>query len=191
MKLSADAFHAELPALQQQVSEGIEPAFEKIYLYYRRRLLAFAFGYLHSRELAEELVEDVFVKLWCSRASVPGIRNLTVYLYAAVKNRALNALSRESRGVPTDPFELAENDGLLLLVTPHDLLVTSEVMQQMQAAVESLPERCRLIFRLIREDGLRYKEVAEILGISVNTIDAQMAIAVKRICHALQVTVKK
>jgi RNA polymerase sigma-70 factor (ECF subfamily) len=56
----------------------------------------------------------------------------------------------------------------------------------MQKAVDDLPPRCKMIFKLVREDGLKYKEVAQILTISVNTIDVQMAIAVKRICTALQ-----
>ena len=68
---------------------------------------------------------------------------------------------------------------------PQDLMITAEMMQRMHKAIEALPPRCKMIFKLIREDGLKYKEVAEILNISVNTIDAQMAIAVKRICMAL------
>jgi RNA polymerase sigma factor (sigma-70 family) len=60
-------------------------------------------------------------------------------------------------------------------------------MTRMREAIESLPPRCKLIFKLVREDGLKYKEVAEILNISVNTIDVQMAIAVKKICTSLQI----
>jgi RNA polymerase sigma-70 factor (ECF subfamily) len=58
-------------------------------------------------------------------------------------------------------------------------MITSEMIARMQRVIENLPPRCKTIFKLIREDGLKYKEVAEILNISVNTIDAQMAIAVK------------
>jgi RNA polymerase sigma-70 factor (ECF subfamily) len=67
------------------------------------------------------------------------------------------------------------------------MLITAEMMEKMRGAVESLPPRCKMIFKLIREDGLRYKEVAEILNISVNTIDVQMAIAIRKICTVLQV----
>jgi RNA polymerase sigma factor (sigma-70 family) len=66
-------------------------------------------------------------------------------------------------------------------------MITAEMMHKMQAAIDALPPRCKMIFKLIREDGLRYKEVAEILNISVNTIDAQMAIAVRKICQSLQI----
>ncbi|MEI9806509.1 MAG: sigma-70 family RNA polymerase sigma factor [Bacteroidota bacterium] len=61
------------------------------------------------------------------------------------------------------------------------------MMDRMHQVIETLPPRCKMIFKLIREDGLKYKEVAEILNISVNTIDAQMAIAVKKICAALHI----
>ena len=65
--------------------------------------------------------------------------------------------------------------------------IDEEMMTRMRQAIESLPPRCKIIFKLIREDGLKYKEVAEILNISVNTIDVQMAIAVKKICMALHI----
>jgi RNA polymerase sigma-70 factor (ECF subfamily) len=75
-------------------------------------------------------------------------------------------------------------------MTPLEQLVFSEMNQALQVAIDALPPRCRLIFNLVREDGLAYKEVAEILGISVNTIDCQMAIALKRISASLGLTRK-
>lgn len=174
--------------LQLKIAEGDESAFEEIYLRYHRKLQLFAQGFVKSAEVAEELVADVFVKLWCRREEAAQIQNLTVYLYTSVKNLALNALSYEARRFVTQSLDMVEADQENPDCSPHDLLVTSEMMQRMQLAIDQLPERCRLIFKLIREDGLKYKEVAEILNISVNTIDAQMAIAVKRLCSSLGVT---
>lgn len=71
---------------------------------------------------------------------------------------------------------------------PHSRLVTAEMLNRVNQAIEQLPSRCKMIFRLVREDGLRYKEVAEILNISVNTIDVQMAIAVRRISESLGIS---
>ena len=71
-------------------------------------------------------------------------------------------------------------------ITPEDILITAEMYRKLQEAVEALPPRCKMVFKLVREDGLRYKEIAEILNISVNTIDVHMAIAVKRIAAALR-----
>lgn len=187
MKLYKKSFPDCLPEYQQLVSEGNEQAFEKIYNHYHKKLISFSRNYTEFKELAEEIVEDVFVKLWYNRENVTQIKNLKVYLYTSVKHQSLNALSQEARRVVTELLEVTEYDVQSEDNSPHDLLVTSELMQSVQSAIESLPPRCKLIFQLVREDQLRYKEVSEILNISVNTIDAQMAIAVKRLCSALNI----
>ena len=85
------------------------------------------------------------------------------------------------------PFDYLDTSIDEFAADPYDLMITSEMMASMHQAIEALPPRCKMIFKLIREDGLKYKEVAEILNISVNTIDVQMAIAVKKICTALHI----
>ena len=181
------SFFDSLPDYQRLVSQGDIYAFEKIYHYYHHKLIVFSQTYTKSKETAEEIVEDVFVKLWFKRESVSDITNLNVYLYTAIKHQSLNALSKEARRVVTELLELSDSDLHASHSSPHDLLVTSELMQSVQAAIDSLPPRCKLIFQLVREDQLRYKEVSEILNISINTIDTQMAIAVKRLCSALNI----
>lgn len=84
MKLSKRAFLDCLPEYQQSVSEGNEQAFEKIYNYYHKRLIAFSRNYTISKELAEEAVEDVFVKLWSKRENVTQIQNLNIYIQAII-----------------------------------------------------------------------------------------------------------
>src|SRR6185369_7818473 len=105
----------------------------------------------------------------------------------ATKNRSLNALSRKAHELVSAPFDYLDTTMDKFAANPYDLMITAEMMGRMQQAIETLPPRCKLIFKLIREDGLKYKEVAEILNISVNTIDVQMAIAVKKICMALHI----
>jgi RNA polymerase sigma-70 factor (family 1) len=173
--------------LQRKIADGDETAFTQLYLHFGKRLIQFAVSLVRSKEIAEELVEDVFVKLWANRNQVPEIENLTVYLYVATKNRALNALSRKAYELVAAPFDFLDTTIDKFAANPYDLMITAEMMGRMQHAIESLPPRCKLIFKLIREDGLKYKEVAEILNISVNTIDVQMAIAVKKICMALHI----
>ena len=185
MKIFRKSFAENLPEYQRLVSAGNEQAFEKIYNYYHKKLISFSNNYTKSKELAEEVVEDVFVKLWFKRENVAQIENLNVYLYTSIKHQSLNAISKEARRVVTELLEITEFDVHSEHNTPHDLLVTSELMQSVQSAINTLPPRCKLIFQLVREDQLKYKEVAAILNISVNTIDAQMAIAVRRLCSAL------
>jgi RNA polymerase sigma-70 factor (family 1) len=162
-------------------------AISLLYKHYYQRLITFAGSIVKTREAAEEVVEDVLIKLWASKTGLSQVRNLKLYLFSAVRNQSLNYLEKELRFETSDlsPLEgsIIESSG----ESPLEHLILSEMSRAFQIAVESLPERCQLIFRLVREEGFKYKEVAEILNISVNTIDNQMAIAVRRICAALYI----
>jgi RNA polymerase sigma-70 factor (ECF subfamily) len=175
-----------LPELLLQISEGRQAAFRQVYLLFYKRLFHFAFAIVKTRELAEEIVEDVFVGLWKKQAAARQVQNLRIYLYTATKNTALNYLSKKARESITEPFDHIQIELNGSAVTPEQILITAEMYKKIQTAVEALPPRCKMIFKLVREDGLRYKEIAEILNISVNTIDVQMAIAVRRIATALE-----
>lgn len=173
--------------LQQRVFNNEELALAELYEIFYVKLVHFAKAMLHNKEVAEEVVEDVFVKLWVNRTNITTIENLTVYLYVAVKNNCLNFISKKAKALITSPFDFLDIEISDASPSPQDIMITAEMMEQMQKAVEALPPRCKMIFKLVREDGLKYKEVSQILNISVNTIDVQMAIAVKRICTALHI----
>ena len=177
----------QLNDLQTRIANNDETAFTQLYLHFGKKLIHFSISLVRSKEIAEELVEDVFVKLWANRDHITEIENLTVYLYVAVKNKSLNALSQKAKELVAASFDYLDTTVDEFAADPYDLMITAEMMGRMHQAIESLPPRCKMIFKLIREDGLRYKEVGDILNISVNTIDAQMAIAVKKICTALQI----
>ena len=178
----------QIRELQERIATGDETAFTQLYIHFNHNLVQFANSIVRSRESAEELVEDVFVKLWAGRNKLTQIENLPVYLYVAVKNSSLTRLSQKARELVSAPFDFLDTNLDDFSSDPEDLLITGEMMAAMQQAIDELPPRCKMIFRLIRHDGLRYKEVAEIMGISVNTIDAQMAIAVRKICEALHIS---
>ena len=177
----------QLKELQTRIAKDDETAFTQLYLHFGKKLIHFSVSLVRSKEIAEELVEDVFVKLWANRYHITEIENLTVYLYVAVKNRSLNVLSQKAKELVASSFDYLDTTVDEFAADPYDLMITAEMMGRMHQAIESLPPRCKMIFKLIREDGLKYKEVGDILNISVNTIDAQMAIAVKKICTALQI----
>lgn len=180
---TGDAF---LPSVVQQVVTGNQQAFRQLYHYFYQRLFHFAFSLIKTRETAEEIVEDVFIKLWNQRAGIAQISNIKVYLYTATKNTALNYLSKKARENLTEPFDDLDITLTETGYSPEQLLITAEIYHKIRHAVEALPPRCKMIFKLVREDGLKYREVAEILNISINTIDAQMAIAVQRIAEAVR-----
>lgn len=172
--------------LLQKVALGDQLAFRELYHTFHKRLHYFAFALVKTKEAAEEIVEDVFIRLWNQRSTVTEINNLKIYLYTATKNTALNYLSRKARESIIEPFDNIDIALQETGVSPEQIMITAEIYQKIRQAVEALPPRCKMIFKLIREDGLRYKEVSEILNISINTIDAQMAIAIQRITEAVR-----
>ena len=171
--------------LQEKAAAGDQSAFRKIFLLYFDRLNRFAFTIVKSDDGAVEIVDEVFVKLWRQRESMPSIHNLRIYLFAATKNTALNYLTRQSARPATEPFD-CEHTPRLSGPSPEQLLIMAEIIEKMNEAVEMLPPRCKIIFKMVREEGLRYREVADILNISVNTVDAQMVIAVNRIRESVK-----
>ena len=172
--------------LLEQVALGDQRAFRELYHIYHKRLHYFAFALVKMKEAAEEIVEDVFIRLWHQRATITQINNLKIYLYTATKNTALNYLSKKARESMVEPFDNIDIALQETGISPEQIMITAETYQKIRQAVEALPPRCKMIFKLIREDGLKYKEVSEILNISINTIDAQMAIAVQRIADAVR-----
>lgn len=171
--------------MQLRLARDEQGALKELYTILYKKLVHFAHLLVRSRELSEEVVEDVFIKLWTRRKQAPDIQNLKVYLYVTTKNTALNYLSKKASELTTAPFDFLDIDLVTIDPSPEQQMITAEMLKKVEEAVESLPPRCKMIFKLIREDGLKYKEVADILGISVNTIDAQLAIAIKRIGAAL------
>jgi len=169
-----------LTILQSQVATGDTRAFRQIFDALFSNLTKFSFSFVHSKEAATEIVDELFVQLWIKRADIMKINDLRVYLYTATKNASLNYISKKAKQIEVEPYE-----NLIVhmtdLVSPEQIMITKEMLQKIKEAVDSLPPRCKLIFKFVREDGLSYSEVAEILGLSVKTIDAQMVIAVARI----------
>jgi RNA polymerase sigma-70 factor (ECF subfamily) len=169
-----------LSILQSQVAVGDTRAFRQIFDALFSNLTKFSFSFVHSKEAATEIVDELFVQLWVKRADIMKINDLRVYLYTATKNASLNYISKKAKQIELEPYENLQVQ-MTDLVSPEQLMITKEMLQKIKEAVDSLPPRCKLIFKFVREDGLSYSEVAEILGLSIKTIDAQMVIAVSRI----------
>lgn len=155
-------------------------SFEQLFFNYYDYLYEFAYRYLRNKEEAEEVVSDVFLIIWQKRESLLKVTNLKVYLYVMVKNHAINHIKKHKKAsflsinnIPVDFVDEDEN--------PERHLLTKELIKQIDEAIEGLPSRCKVIFQLVRIDGLRYKEVAEILDISVKTVENQVAIAIQKI----------
>lgn len=165
-------------------TEDDQQAFRKLYQLLFIKLYQFALSYLKKKESAEEVVNDVFLRLWEKRHTLSDIKNINVYLYVAVKNASLNHLRQSRRSAPLTLDDL-EMKHIRLRINPEVGLVTKELRLKVQEAIEKLPTRCKLIFKLVKEDGLSYKEVASILDISVKTVDTQLYLALKKLSVSL------
>ena len=174
-----------LQGIKERIALGDEKAFRQLFDSFAPKLIQFALAIVREKDGAVEIVDEVFVKIWKQKDQAPLIRNLKVYLYSAVKNTALNYLSARAKNAITEPFDFVAIQ-LQDEHCPEQQLITSEIFEKIRTAVEELPPRCKMIFKLVREDGLKYREVAEILNIAVNTVDAQMVIAVKRISEKVK-----
>ena len=181
----------EIKELQNKISrDGDQHAYAQLYIAYMPYLLRFANSIIKNNELAEEIVSDVFIKVWQNRADMLKVDNLKLYLYVSTKNTALNYLSRHFRKNIISLEEISLNTSMSPY-NPEQLLITSEAVKKINAEIKKLPPRCRLIFKLVKEDRLRYNEIARLLNISVKTIDNQMAIALKKISSAICFDLKK
>ncbi len=169
-----------LSILQSQVAVGDTRAFRQIFDALFSNLTKFSFSFVHSKEAATEIVDELFVQLWVKRDDIMKINDLRVYLYTATKNASLNYISKKAKQIELEPYENLQVQ-MTDLVSPEQIMISKEMLQKIKEAIDSLPPRCKLIFKFVREDGLSYSEVAEILGLSIKTIDSQMVIAVARI----------
>jgi RNA polymerase sigma-70 factor (ECF subfamily) len=171
--------------LREKIAAGDQKAFRELFMSYCGRLTQFAFSIVKSQDGAREIVDEVFIRIWRNKSSIQTIRNLTVYLYTATKNTALNHLSLHARRNITEPFDHLSIQ-LIDDQSPERKLINSEILCKINQAIDNLPPRCKMVFKLVREDGLSYKEVGEILNISPKTVDAQMVIAVKQVSEKLK-----
>jgi RNA polymerase sigma-70 factor (ECF subfamily) len=159
-------------------------AYKQLFLLFYPSLVPFAVSIIKSRELAEEIVSDVFIKIWQKRQQLDKVDNLKFYLFTAVKNRCIDELNdsqnKNTVNIHNEPIEFRS-----LYHDPEQRMISAETVGKIRMAIQQLPPKCQLIFKLVKEEGLKYKEVAELLQLSVKTVENQMSIAFKKIGTAI------
>lgn len=182
---------AKIKYLQEQIARNDDTfAYKELFVAFYNPLLRFAITLVKSKEQAEEVVSDVFINVWEKRKRINSISNLKVYLFIAVKNTSLNYISRQHKNL-TDSVDEAAMEFKSIYFDPEQLMVTAEMVARIRAAIEELPPKCKLIFKLVKEEELKYRDVAEILSISVKTVESQLAIALKKIGASIQFDISK
>lgn len=159
-------------------------AFESFYYLLYDALVRFSMMYIHQREEAEEIVTNVFVKSWINRSNMQHIERPDTYFFVAVKNQSLNHLKKYS-SIHVVPVEDSGDVNLIDNADPQFQLEKKELHFYLDKSIDALPQQCRIIFKLIKEDGLKYKEVAEILNISPRTVQTQLFRAMHKLTVSL------
>lgn len=169
-------------SLFERAITGDETAFRQLFETYSRRLYHLAYYYLHSREAAEEAVLDVFTGIWKKREGLQHVKEPERYLYTSVKNQALHYI-RRGYTEDTAPLSLYEIEFVPDTDTPEQQLLDSEYQTLVQQAIDSLPPKCREVFRLVLADKLKNREIAELLDISEKTVNEHIAKAYRRVAE--------
>lgn len=162
-----------------------EHAFQQLFEFYANGLSRFTFSILKNKELSEEAVSDVFFKIWLHRTKISEIQNFKAYLYTTSRNVSLNYLDKENRkrAISLDDISVSLP---IDEICPESEMISTELKEAIGRAIDHLPERCKLIYSLAKIEQLKYKEIAQILDISVKTIDHQLTIAIHKIGLEIQ-----
>ena len=180
-----------LKELQQRIADFEDAAaYKKLFFHLFLPLKSFSYAILKSRESAEEVVSDVFIEIWSRRKLLMEIDDLRMYLYISVRNASLRKLQQIQKS------SVLSLDNLAVEFASPDPdavtnLITNELAAKIDTAIESLPQQCKIIFKLAKHDKLKYKEIAQLLNISVKTIDNQLSTALKKIAAVLHIPVKR
>ncbi|MFY7839082.1 MAG: RNA polymerase sigma-70 factor [Lacibacter sp.] len=166
-----------------------EQAYKKLFYQFYKPLCRFAYSMVKNTEDVEEIVSDVFLKIWLMDEKLGIVEDLTTYLFKATKNSCLNFLQSAGHKKDLVTDMLSENIPELFFENPDS--EPSEVQLLLEKTVNNLPPKCQMIFRLIKENGMSHKQVIDILDVSQNTIETQMRIALKKVREQLNVYMYK
>ncbi len=160
----------------EKIISGDIKAFEVLFNENYERLAYYAFQYLKDRDSAEDVVQELFSKLWINREKLASNINITAYLYSAVRNACLNHLKHQK---VKEAFQLnsmapLQNDNYI-----SNNIDANELNKLIQSSIFELPPERQKIFLLSREQGMKYQEIADQLAISVKTVEAQMGSALR------------
>ena len=159
-------------------------SFKRLYQFYYRKLFCLAKSFVKSTEEAEEIVNDTFLSIWVRRAELINIRNFTIYICTAIRNKSLTAMAKMKiyEHLNLDDIHIDIKD---LTAGSQEKLQADDLAKLLNHSIAQLPDQCRLVFKLVKEDGFKYKEVAELLDISVKTVEYHMGNALKKIWESL------
>ncbi len=159
--------------IKKNNSEALKVLFEK----YFHNLCGFSYNYVKSVPLSEEVVADVFFKIWVNRNVIEIRSSLKSYLFTATRNISINYIARENKHF--ENLEVLEREHLSKEDNPDEVFNFRELESVIESVIQKLPPKRQTVFRMNRLHGLSYKEIAEVLSISVNTVQNHMVKAIE------------
>jgi RNA polymerase sigma-70 factor (ECF subfamily) len=176
----------ETKLLLEMIADSRQDAFSRFYNLYYDRVFRFAFYFLKEEDACREVITNVFLSVWQSRKKMKDVANIETYLYVSTRNESrrfqmhrknVNTVSLDEVPLQLETYQEA---------SAEEQMITSEMETLLTREVNRLPEKCRVIFLLSREEGLTPKQIAEILSIQESTVRVQLKIAIEKIITALK-----
>lgn len=168
--------------LIKELKKGNEKIFDGIFREYYQGLCMFGNQYIHNISITEEIVQDVFLKIWEKRNLLEPHSSFKTYLYTSVRNGCIDYIRKEKvKNKYADRIKEQEQS----FIKPEDI-PDKHIINEIKKAINTLPTQRRKIFRMNRFLGLKYKEIAEKLNLSPKTVENQMGIALKQLREILK-----
>lgn len=164
--------------LAKKIKQGDIRAYELLFKAYYQALCNFANSYLNNMSESEDLVQEVFVKIWDKRHDIDITSSIKSYLYQAVKNSCFNQLKHQKVQNKHKEHVFHQSDSSIDF---NSQIETKQLSLLIEEAIKEMPKKRREIFYLSRRESLKYKEIAEKLNISVKTVETQMGLALKHL----------
>ena len=170
--------------LLQKIADGDESAFRMLFNEHWQNIYGVAYMLTKSASMAEDMVQEIFMKVWIKREQLPGVGNFPNYLFIVARNHIFNELKKKSTDIlfTNHLFEYFHDT----TETPEKKLIEKETEQIIGEIIERLPQQQKMIYRLSREKGLSRNEMADRLGIAPNTVRNHLTRALEMIRHELQ-----
>jgi len=180
-----------------RAQEGDEDSFEILFNYYYPRLCTYASVFVKYPDVAEEIVQETFIRVWEKRTMISIRKTFKAYLYRSVHNKCINYLkgkkylSDRDETFRNEVLKQTELNSTNMDAEIIDKIVSEEFETEFRKALKSLPPQCLEVFMMCRNEKLSYSETAEKMGISVNTVKTQMKRALLKLKDSLEKLIER
>lgn len=167
----------EWEGVLEAVMSKDEIAFKRIFFHFYDNLLHFSLSITKNTEVSEDIVSELMSKIWTNADKFQQVSNLKTYLFQAVKNSSLNYLSQQKTRTLYQESELEVRHPY----TPEQLMLSKEFGKQLEEVIDKMPPKMKMAFTLVKDNSLTYKQTAEIMEVSINTVDRHIQMALNHI----------